>query len=170
VITPHFSYSSNFTPQWRLSADDWRAFQAAEPAVATLLQHDRRIAFQPPTNDGFASFTIAKGAAEILAQIAALSRDAAAALQKNFYDAHRMMADVLDHMYAEGELRYGRVGNVDALARTEGACKFCVNDRWTFPLGCPYGKPDEPSPTTGWLEQVTAALVQAGRPNSIRRA
>jgi hypothetical protein len=164
VITPHFSYSSNFTPQWRLSPDDWKAFQANEPAIATLLQHDRRIAFQPPTNDGFASFTMAKGAPEILAQIAALSPTAATTLQKNFYDAHRQMADVLDQMYAKGELSYGRVGPIDALTRTEGACKFCVNDRWTFPLGCPYGKPDEPSPAAGWLEQVTAALVQAGPP------
>ena len=170
VIAPHFSYSSNFTPQWRLAPDDWKAFQAAEPAVAALLQHDRRIAFQPPTTDGFASFTVQKGVDDIIKQITALSPGAAKTLQPFYFDAHRMMADVLDHSYANAELTYGRVGNVDALMRTEGACKFCVNERWTFPLGCPYGKPDEPSPQAGWLEKVTAALVLAGRPNSVRSA
>ena len=79
-----------------------------------------------------------------------------------------MMASVLDAMLKKGELSYGKVGDgtvgdIEALTRNEGACKFCVNDHWKFPLGCPYGKPDEPSPKPGYLEKVAAAFVAAGK-------
>jgi hypothetical protein len=166
VITPHFSYSSNFIPQWRLSPDDWTELQKDEPAVAKLLQNDRRVAYQPSTDGSYASFTIQKDGAGVLADVRKLSRSAAKLLTANYYDPHRMMADVLDHMLAKGELSYGRVGNIEALTRTDGACKFCVNDHWKFPLGCPYGKPEETSPAPGWLEKVSAALVTAGRPKT----
>ena len=166
VVTPHFSYSSNFVPQWRLSPDDWNGLQKSEPAVAQLLQNDRRIAYQPSSNGSYASFSVQKGVDVVYAQIRKMSKSAAKLLAANFYDAHRMMADVLDHMFKKGELSYGKVGDIEALTRTEGACKFCVNDHWKFPLGCPYGKPDEKSPKPGYLEKVAAAFVAAGRSTS----
>ena len=164
VLTPHFSYSSNFAPQWRLSPDDWAGMQKDEANVANLLQHDSRVAYQPSTNGAYASFTILKDEAGLKAQIRKMSKSASKTLEQNFYDAHAMMAGVLDRMYKKGELTYGRVGSIEALTRTDGACKFCVNDRWKFPLGCPYNKPEEPSPKPGWLEKVTAAFVLAGKP------
>jgi len=172
VITPHFSYNSNFAPQWRLSPKDWQSMQEKEPAVAKFLQNDRRIAYQPPQNGNYASFTIQKPAdvAALNADIKQMSRAAAKVLAANFIDAHAMMADVLDDMYKKGELAYGRVGDIDALTRTDGACKFCVNDRWKFPLGCPYGKPEETSPPAGWLAKVSAAFVAAGRRKTKRSA
>ena len=166
VITPHFSYNTNFTPQWRLSPVAWAKLKAKDAAVAKFLQNDRRVVYSAPQKpDDFAAFSVAKGAqaAAILADIEKLSSSAAKLLNANFYDAHAMMASVLDHMYAKRELTYGKVGNIEALRRTEGACKFCVNDHWKFPLGCPYGKPDEKSPKPGYLEKVAAAFVAAGR-------
>lgn len=165
VITPHFSYSSNFLPQWRLSPDDWTSLQKSEPAVAQLLQNDRRIAYQAPASGSFASFSMQKAgdAAAILLQIKKLSKSAAKLLTANYYEAHAMMAAVLDAMLKKGALSYGKAGDIEALRRTEGACKFCVNDHWKFPLGCPYGKPDEPSPKPGYLEKVAAAFVAAGK-------
>jgi hypothetical protein len=168
VITPHFSYNSNFALQWRLSPKDWQWMQEKEAAVATLLQSDKRIAYQPASSGNYASFTVQSQADvdALNAQIKSMSRAAAKLLAVNYYDAHAMMANVLDEMYKKGELTYGRVGNIEALTRTEGACKFCVNERWKFPLGCPYGKPDEPQPPVGWLQKVAAALVAAGQPKS----
>jgi hypothetical protein len=164
VVSPHFSYSTNFLPQWRLSPTDWSALRSKYPQVARLLQHDRRVAYRGGIEgDDFVSLTLEQGGDELLALIKRQSPGAATLLRANFYDAHRMMAGVLDDMYAKGELAYGRAGNVEALTRTDGACRFCVNDRWRFPLGCPYGKPNEPSPPTGWLEKVAAAAVAAGR-------
>lgn len=170
VITPHFSYNTNFTPQWRLSPAEWKNMQAKEPAVAKLLENDRRVVYQPPAKpEDFAAFLVQKDSSELLAQIEAMSATAATTLRRGFYDAHATMAAVLDDMYKKGELRYGRVGNIDALTRTEGPCKFCVNENWKFPLGCPYGKPDETSPEPGWLESVTDALVAAGRPGRTKK-
>jgi len=103
---------------------------------------------------------------QLFADIKKMSKSAAKTLAANYYDAHAMMAAVLDRMYKKGELTYGRVGKIDALTRTEGGCQFCVNDHWKFPLGCPYGKPDEKQPPVGWLEKVAAALVLAGKTNT----
>ncbi len=48
------------------------------------------------------------------------------------------------------------------LTRGEGPCSFCVNARWQFPEGCPYGKPAEASPPPGFLEKVAAEVVLSG--------
>jgi hypothetical protein len=103
----------------------------------------------------------------LLADLEKISPDATATLKADYYDAHQMMADVLADLFAQGALGYGPVGDgqVNALLRTEGSCRFCVNERWQFPQGCPYGKPDEQPPPAGFLEKVTAALVAAGRPS-----
>lgn len=144
----------NFVPQWRLAPEDWRRLQSEAPQVARLLQHDRRVVYQAPASaSDYAAFLVEKNGDDVLADVRKLSRTAAATLDAGFYDAHAMMAAVLDRMYAQKQLGYGRVGNIDALIRTDGACKFCVNDKWSFPLGCPYGKPEEPSPPPGWLEK-----------------
>jgi hypothetical protein len=39
---------------------------------------------------------------------------------------------------------------------------FCVNRHWTFPLGCPYGKPTEAPLPTGLLENVAAEIIRSG--------
>jgi len=169
VLTPHFSYNSNFTPQFRLSPEDWQQLQQNEPAVAQMLQQDPRVVYVPGAKkEDFTAFLVQDGADAVLADVANQSADAAALLKKNFYDPHRMMNDVLEDLYSQGLLRYGPVrdGGSQALVRTEGACHFCVNERWEFPEGCPYGKIDEPAPAAGFLERVTAELVAAGKPTS----
>ena len=79
-----------------------------------------------------------------------------------------MMAGVLDELYSNGTIAYGAVpgSQLQALSRTDGACRFCVNDHWTFPGECRYGKTGEPTPAPGYLEQVAAAIVAAGPPAS----
>jgi hypothetical protein len=75
------------------------------------------------------------------------------------------MASVLDEMYANGELSWtDQGGGLGYLSRNEGSCHFCVNRHWQFPGECRYGKTQETSPQSGFLEQVAARIVATGKP------
>lgn len=167
VITPHFSYATNFTPQIRLAPEAWAELQRSDPACAQLLQSDApRIVHVPGTEAGdYTAFLLAD--ASVLPELADRFPASAPTLTANLYDPHALMADVLDDLYAKGTLTYGPLdgaGNTEALARSEGSCRFCANELWSFPLGCPYGKPAEPSPPAGLLERVAAQLLAGGNP------
>jgi hypothetical protein len=165
VVTPHFSYSTNFMLQFRLSPERWQALQTSDPACAQFLKSDKRLIYQPSLQaTDYAAFLVQEDVAGVFSDLESKYPASAAELTASFYDPNRMMGDVLADLYGQGELAYGPVGAgpLEALARTAGACRFCVNDRWHFPQGCPYGKPDEPSPPAGFLEKVAAALVTAG--------
>ena len=166
VITPHFSYSTNFMPQFRLSRDAWQMFQSSYADVAAALHSDSRLTWVPGVKSGdYDAFLIKSDAAAVRAALAKISAEGGHALDAYFVDAHQRMADVLADLYRRGVMSYGpTAAGTNVLTRTAGSCRFCVNDRWQFPQGCPYGKPDEPPPAPGFLEKVTAALVTAGRP------
>lgn len=167
VITPHFSYSSNFLPQFRLSAERWQALQASAPACAAFLQQDPRLTYTPATPYAYAAFSV-HDAGDAPAVLQALEGGFPASwpeLKLSYYDAHGMMGNVLADLYRQGDLGFGppAPGADPVLTRTDGPCHFCVNPYWQFPLGCPYGKIDEPPPPPGFLEQVTAAFVATGK-------
>ncbi|HYN86906.1 MAG TPA: hypothetical protein VER55_00180 [Ardenticatenaceae bacterium] len=165
VITPHFSYSTNFAPQFRLSPQQWQTLQAQDPTCADFLQHDARLTYvQPEQPRDYAAVLVKHDAPGVLADIGRLYPAQAAELEAAFYDPHAMMGSVLSDLVDQGTLGYGPAvdGSGDVLTRTTGSCHFCVNSFWQFPLGCPYGKPNEPPPAAGYLEQVAAALVAAG--------
>lgn len=163
VVSPHFSYSSNFLPQYRLSPEQLTELKTSDPACATFLSSDPRLEYVAPEETGdYPAWTI-PNAADVAGVRAAIDTGfpaSAPVLDAGFYDARSMMAGVLDDLYSSGALSYGPA---QALTRTQGACKFCVNDHWEFPLGCPYDKPPEPSPAPGVLESIAAAIVAAGR-------
>jgi hypothetical protein len=166
VITPHFSYSTNFAPQYRLSPNQWQQLQSADAACATFLQSDSRLTYvNAATSEDYEAFLPTPAdAAAIASDIASKFPGSAAMLSTAFYDPHAMMASVITGLYDSGAVTYGPVGDgsLNALRRTAGGCQFCVNDHWTFPLGCPYGKPSEPQPPTGFLREVAAAIAAAG--------
>lgn len=167
VATPHFSYASNFARQLRLSPSAWKGLLASDPGCAAALQA-APFTFTPATQWDYAAAALPDGA-DAAAELAKLEQqfpDSAALLKASFYDPHAMMASVLDALYADGTLGYGPVpgGAIEALGRTEGACRFCANELWTFPGECRYGKPAEQPPPPGYLEQVAAEIVAAGKP------
>jgi hypothetical protein len=167
VVTPHFSYATNFMPQLRLAPATWAQLQIDDVPCAQFLRSDERITYVPGAEaDAYAEFLLHRDSAGVLANLAARFPASAATLEASFYDPHAMMAGVLDAMYTGGDLSYGPVGggSAQALARTDGSCRFCVNERWQFPLGCPYDKPAEQPPPPGFLEQVAQSLTTAGRP------
>ena len=168
VVTPHFSYSSNFMAQYRLSPPDWQQLQNNDAACASFLQADSRLTFVPgATEYDYVAFMVAAGESEaVAADITALFPGSANLLSASFYDPHSMMSDVIEQLYHAGTITYGPVGDESpsVLGRTDGACRFCVNEHWSFPLGCPYGKPDEPPPPPGFLRDVAAQMVASGAP------
>jgi hypothetical protein len=166
VVAPHFSYDTNYQPQFRLSPSDWTRFQQSFPECATFLKSDPRFVFQGVASfSPFVAFMIASDALKdaVLAQLETTWPDAAAVLFRGYYDAHAMLASVLAEAYLQNRL--GFTDPVDDrpgyLTRSDGPCTFCVNDFWQFPQGCPYGKPAEAQFPVGFLEAVAAQIVAA---------
>jgi hypothetical protein len=160
VITPHFSYNVNFLPQFRMGENALNAFASAYPDASKFLNTDPRIEFQKPAG-GFAAFGLKANASAVLAEMKTKFPSAANELEAAYYDPHQIMAGVLEAMFDKGELSYtkGAGGQPGFLSRGEGPCTFCVNDHWTFPKGCPYGKPEEKQYPIGFLEKVVAAML-----------
>ena len=46
------------------------------------------------------------------------------------------------------------------MARSDGPCRFCVNERWQFPEGCAYGK-EKQEPVD--LAAAVQLVLQRGR-------
>jgi hypothetical protein len=166
VISPHFSYYENFLPQFRMDPAGWDSFEKNFPACMKFLRGDGRVSYTPPQDGTFAAYMIENDATAVLAALKAAYAPALAALNLCFYDAHQMMAGVLAGLYSAGTLGYTAPagGKPGYLSRALGPCSFCVNDQWKFPLGCPYGKPEEAPLPNGFLEKVAAAMVKAGKP------
>ena len=168
IITPHFSYNENFILQFRMSPQIFMAFGKQYPAVADFLQKDPRLVFQAPAGS-FVVVGILKDAPAVMADLKTKDPSAAAELMQCFYDPHNMMAIVLEQMYAQGHLAYTSPtrGNAGFLTRGSGPCEFCINHRWSFPKGCPYGKPDEKKYPVGFLEKVTDVMTSGSAASSV---
>jgi hypothetical protein len=160
VITPHFSYDENFVPQFRMSPEAFAEFEKREPAAAAFLQQDPRINFQKKPGT-FVAAGFEKNAAAVMAQLKHQFSATQAALKDSFYDPHAIMAGVLKGLYGkELTYTYAKHGRPGHLSRTNGPCQFCVNSKWKFPQGCPYGKPDEQQYDIGFLEKVAEAMLK----------
>ncbi|MDY8138717.1 hypothetical protein [Aquimarina sp. 2201CG5-10] len=167
IVTPHFSYNTNFLPQFRMSEDSWDTFKEKHVSCADFLKTDKRITYVAPKKEGyFMAFEITEDLAGVWKDLYEQYKNALDDLQSYYYNPHKDMARVLETLYKEGKLAYTQKGNDGKgyLTRTEGSCHFCVNDKWSFPLGCPYDKISEKPPTPGFLQKVAKEIVAAGKP------
>jgi nucleoside phosphorylase len=171
VITPHFSYGTNFVPQYRLSQTEWQSFSASYPDCVAAMTDANGLHLVLPDQDKPDAYVVVQLSAD--PGKAATTRSlleqqfatAAEALRPSYYDANAMMASVLDDLYRQGKLAWTDTGNgAGYLTRTEGSCRFCVNHHWHFPNECRYGKNKEQSPPPGFLERVAAKVVATGKP------
>jgi hypothetical protein len=164
VVTPHFSYNTNFLPQFRLSDADWQQLAQKFPQCIQFLRTDKRITFVAAQIGSYAAYQIQSDSAGVLSELRQKYSGAWPALNASYYDAHAMMAGVLQDLYKAGALSYAAktASKPGYLGRTEGSCQFCINQHWQFPLGCPYGKNLETAPPAGFLEKVSQAMVTAG--------
>jgi len=172
VVTPHFSYNTNFLPQYRISPAQWQILQQTEPGLVNALTAANGFTIVPPDPKYPNSYLVvqlpadATRAAVVRAWLQQQFPSAYEALQPDYYDPHAMMASVLEGMYSQGVLSWKDKGDgTGYLDRTEGACRFCVNRHWQFPNECRYSKTQEPPPPSGFLEKVAERIVATGKPD-----
>lgn len=163
VVTPHFSYRSNFIPQFRMSPDDWDAFKTNYYDCYRFLVNDhKRVHYVPSEKkEYYVALELIEDAQGVMDDLKKEYPDALSVLMNGFYNVHATMADVLGTLYRENKMTYtdGTNGNPGYLTRTEGSCRFCVNNHWKFPLKCLYNKNKEPPPPPGLLEKVAEAIA-----------
>jgi hypothetical protein len=133
VISPHFSYSSNFVEQSRLSDSAWQAFQNDFYEDAQILKKEKRV--QTNSWNDIVPIRIYGKDDKIKQQLSAAAWNV---LMAYYYDPILMLAEVLEQEYDSKRLVFDEA--INHLQRPEGSCKFCVNELWKFPEGCPYGK------------------------------
>jgi hypothetical protein len=171
VITPHFSYDANFLPQYRCSQPDWTAFEGVHADIVAQLTTAHGFTLVRPDPARPADPVVlqlspdAAATAASRAWLKQTSADAFAALEARFFDPHAMMSSVLEELYRRKVLAWERDdAGPGHLTRSDGSCRYCVNDRWQFPDECRYGKHLETSPPPGFLERVAAQLISGGPP------
>lgn len=165
IVTPHFSYNSNFQPQFRMSEKEWKSFQNTHKDCSAFLLTDKRVEYVAPEKSGyFVAFIIREDLDGVLSEIKTKYPTSWHGLMNWYYHAHDQMAEVLNDLYDKKDLTYTSPnGQNGYLTRTDGSCHFCVNEHWSFPEGCPYGKNKLQPPPKGYLEQVAKEFVAAGK-------
>jgi hypothetical protein len=165
IVTPHFSFSSNFVPQIRLYSSKREELEQEFPECFKFIKFDDRITVSEP-NKGYDSYSWSEEDNEsILSILQDKYADCWAKMSWDYYNPHAQMAQVLEDLYSEGKLSYNASGDSGYLKRSEGGCRFCVNKHWTFPEGCPYdkNKEDEDIPAS-FISQVVEQITAKGKP------
>ncbi|MCB9001416.1 MAG: hypothetical protein H6537_05510 [Bacteroidales bacterium] len=155
VISPHFSYPSNFVEQSRLSETAWKAFQSDFVEDTQILIKEGRV--QENSWNSIVPVRICGKDDSIREKLSSSAWDV---LMAYYYDPIDMLARVLQQEYNAGRITYD--ASIKRLKRTEGSCKFCVNNLWQFVEGCPYGKNTITPPADGELEAIVRQVVDAG--------
>ena len=164
VITPHFSFNTNFLPQYRMSPVDFSALAALPDFQAAILPANgfTILDADPAHPDYYREIQLQNDTAASARDTLKMNHpDLYNRLEPFYYNAHELMAAVMNTMYDSGELMYDDTKNY--LMRTAGGCRFCVNQHWQFPNECRYGKPAEPPPPPGWLEKVADYIILNGK-------
>jgi len=156
VISPHFSYSSNFVEQSRLSASAWEAFEGDFYEDSQILIKEGRVK-ENSWNDIIPIRIYGKDD-DIKDKLSAAGWNV---LMAYYYDPLLMLAEVLQQEYKENHLPFDN--NINHLKRPKGPCQFCINDIWKFPEGCPYGKEIETAPPVGELEKIVKQIIDIGK-------
>ena len=167
IAAPHFSYDTNYLPQFRMSEEDWETFKSEFSECYDYLSGDHGyINIVPPKQKGyFLAVQIIKDLAGVMHELEHKYAAALSFLTKFYYNPHKQMAEILERLYDDNKLAYTNSpsGNGGLLDRTEGSCQFCVNSLWSFPQGCPYDKNKEQPPKEGFLQEVAKQIVAAGK-------
>lgn len=169
VITPHFSFATNFLPQYRLSPDDFSAVASLPGFQASITPENgfTIVSADPKHPNYFREIQLQTNTADVSrAKLKQNEPDLFNRLELFYYDSHALMSSVLKEMYDAGELSYDNTTH--NLSRTEGACKFCNNQYWKFENECRYGKTAITPPAPGFLEKVAAYIIENGNPFQLK--
>ena len=167
IVAPHFSYDANYVAQFRMSSDKWEEFKSTYASCYEYFkENDHQFKIVQPEQEGYyLAVQITSDVGGAFKELEANYADALKFLTYYYYNPHKQMAEVLEHLYENKVLTYtnAKDGQSGYLTRTEGSCHFCVNDHWDFPLGCPYGKTKLDPPAPGFLQEVAKQIVAAGK-------
>jgi hypothetical protein len=157
IISPHFSYDDNFEPQARFSADELNDFSTKYPDAYAELEAAGRIG---ETNRDEYYGIRTEGLKDWVVKYPV----AAIPLMQQLFDASALIGQGIAQEVLLGNVAFDKSNG--HLKRSAGPCRFCANGQWTFPAGCPYGKPDETALPDGFLDkilqQVIGKLLDAG--------
>jgi hypothetical protein len=154
MVSPHFSYGSNFEKHCRLSEQAWVAFENDFYPDAELLKQNKRI--EENTWNDYVPIRLERD--DALKSL--ISAAGWGVLMAYYYDPVQMLAEALQQEYAAGRIELDTATN--HFRRPAGSCQFCVNDQWVFPAQCPYDKEKEPAPAPGELEHIVQLVIAAG--------
>jgi hypothetical protein len=157
IVSPHFSYPDGFAPGARLSDMAWKAFSSDYRTDAKVLADNKRVMPDPQTNPG--PYLVNLLPDDTLR--AHLSVAGTAVLDGYYVDPFQAMAQAMADEYKAGTITFDE--KTGHLARGAGPCRFCVNVQWSFPEGCPYGKPNEPPLPGGQLAAAVDAILAAAK-------
>lgn len=163
VVSPHFSYNSNFVPQYRMDEADWSTFKTKYAKCYQFFDGHKDVTITPGNDYSFNAIQINGDTEAIFKALSDEYADAYKFLGPFFYDAHKTLADVLIQLYDEETLTVEK--NKDGkniLTRSDGSCNFCVNTQWEFPAGCPYGKNLEKAPPSKALSKIASQIARTG--------
>lgn len=168
VVAPHFSYDTNYVPQYRMSIENWESLKEKHPKSYDFIHEaaekkELSIVYAKDKYD-YIAVQLQEDPNAFLSQLKNVDPIGAAFLQTFYYNPHLQMADLLGSLYDKGLMQYEdpKKEGESGLKRTDGSCHFCFNHKWEFPLGCPYGKTKEKAPTKGFLKTVAQKMVAAG--------
>ena len=168
VVAPHFSYNSNYVPQYRLSIQNWEVLKREHPlsyAFIHSVDKSKEVNIVYAKNKyGYIAIQITEELDAFQTQLKQKDNDGSIFLSSFFYNPHLQMADLLGSLYDNGLMHYedSDEAGKSGLQRTEGACHFCVNEKWEFPLGCPYGKNKKEPSSPHFLTEVAKRMVEEG--------
>lgn len=132
IVTPHFSYSDNFKPHSRFQLGAWDAFCEEFKPDADILEAKGRV-LDKTWND-FVPIQIDGKDDPIQDEIGIAAWEI---IMARYYNPYDLITEALMDEHENGVLKIGKGGHFQ---RTDGHCAYCVNDKWSFPEGCPYGK------------------------------
>lgn len=156
VISPHFSYASNFVEHSRMSKAAWQAFENDFYEDVKILNEEKRI--KDNSWNDIIPIRINGKDDDIKKKLSAAAWNV---LMAYYYEPILMLAEVLEQEYNANRLVYDE--KIKHLKRPEGSCRFCANELWEFPKGCYYGKEKETSPNEGELEKIVQQVILANK-------
>lgn len=134
VVSPHFSYSSNFARRCRFKPEHWQDFKVSFPGAAQKLEDAGVV------DKAFSGVMIVDIYASNAPSSSALGASAWQILLEHFMDPPALIASVLTQEYEAGRISLDPT--TKHLMRTDGPCEYCDNSLFSLPGGCPYGKID----------------------------
>ena len=148
AISPHFSYSDNFRPQYRFSKAEWDEYSKNFNTEFSLLA---KIAKLNSDNTCCIIFEDDPNAPTSKS----IGEDVWNILQEHLFNAEDCIAEIILDEYNKGQIMVEK----GHLKRSDGPCRFCDNQLFSFAEGCPYGKLNAQEEAASSLNHIARSVM-----------